>query len=478
MLFNSFEFGVFLVLVFVLHWILPHRLRSTMLVAASYFFYGYWDWRFLSLILASTFLDFITGLKIYEAVELNDYLAKKRKKRWLILSLCGNLGILGIFKYYDFFIGSFENFVSIFGFNPTFLHLNLVLPVGISFYTFQTMSYSLDIYRGDIKPTHSFWDFALFVSFFPHLVAGPIERARNMLPQIIKVRQFSLEKFKEGTHLIFWGFFKKVYVADNLSIFVNRVFDGNTTNSYEIIFATYAFAFQIYCDFSGYSSIARGCAKCLGIELMKNFNFPYSSTDIREFWQRWHISLSTWLRDYLYVPLGGNRRGTLLTYRNLALTMLLCGLWHGANWTFVLWGAFHAVLLLSHRVMHLSGKRVGKESMIHYLNLYRIAGIFITFNLVCVGWLIFRCQSLTQLGHMLSALWSFSGAFDWTFIEPLMWYALPMVLVEAAFQIAKNDYIFRLPYLPTFTNSAAYAILFYLLAFHGAEAQSFIYFQF
>jgi alginate O-acetyltransferase complex protein AlgI len=478
MLFNSFEFGVFLVLVFVLHWVLPHRLRNTMLVGASYFFYGYWDWRFLSLILASTLLDFIAGLKIYKADALSAPLAKKCKKRWLVLSLCGNLGILGVFKYYDFFIGSFENFVSVFGFNPTFLHLNLVLPVGISFYTFQTMSYSLDIYRGDIKPTSSFWDFALFVSFFPQLVAGPIERARNMLPQIVNKRQFSIGQFKEGAHLIFWGFFKKVYVADNLGIFVNRVFDASSPNAYEVIFAVYAFAFQIYCDFSGYSSIARGCAKCLGIELMKNFNFPYSSTDIREFWQRWHISLSTWLRDYLYIPLGGNRRGSLLTYRNLVLTMLLCGLWHGANWTFVLWGTFHAVLLLGNRALHLRGEYAEKELRIRSQHLYRIAGMIMTFNLVCLGWLIFRCQSLSQLEHMLSTLWSFTGAFDWAFVEPLIWYALPMLLVEAIFQIAKNDYIFQLPHLPTLANSAAYAVLFYLLAFHGAEAQSFIYFQF
>jgi D-alanyl-lipoteichoic acid acyltransferase DltB (MBOAT superfamily) len=388
------------------------------------------------------------------------------------------LGILGIFKYYDFFIKSFENFISIFGFNPTFLHLNLVLPVGISFYTFQTMSYSLDIYRGDIKPTSSFWDFALFVSFFPQLVAGPIERAKNMLPQIVNKRQFSLEKFKEGSHLIFWGFFKKVYVADNLGIFVNRVFDARSLNAYEVIFAVYAFAFQIYCDFSGYSSIARGCAKCLGIELMKNFNFPYSSTNIREFWQRWHISLTTWLRDYLYIPLGGNRCSSLVTYRNLVLTMLLCGLWHGANWTFVLWGAFHAVLLLGHRIATLNSRYVYKGSRIHYRHLYRMAGIVVTFNLVCLGWLIFRCQTLHQLGHMLSALWSFPGRFDWAFVEPLICYALPMLLVEAVFQVAKNDYIFQLPYLPTLANSAAYAILFYLLAFHGAEAQSFLYFQF
>ena len=478
MLFNSFEFGVFLVLVFVLHWALPHRSRNTMLVAASYFFYGYWNWRFLSLILLSTLLDFICGLKIFKAASLSGPLGEKRKKAWLVLSLCGNMGILGVFKYYDFFIGSLENFVSLFGFNPILFHLNLVLPVGISFYTFQTMSYSLDIYRGDMKPTRNFVDFALFVSFFPQLVAGPIERARNILPQIISKRQFSAEKFKEGAHLIFWGFFKKIYVADNLGIFVNRVFDASSPSAYEIVFATYAFAFQIYCDFSGYSSVARGCAKCLGIELMKNFNFPYSSTDIREFWQRWHISLSTWLRDYLYIPLGGNRRGNLLTYRNLALTMLLCGLWHGANWTFVLWGAFHAVLLLGHRVLHLKDKSVDKDSWVLYRHLYRIAGIIITYNLVCLGWLIFRCQTLSQLGQMLSTLWSFPVAFDWALVEPLIWYALPMLLVEAVFQIAKNDYIFQLPYLPTLANSVAYATLFYLLAFHGAEAQSFIYFQF
>ena len=299
-----------------------------------------------------------------------------------------------------------------------------------------------------------------------------------MLPQIVNNRRFSIEKLSEGAHLIFWGLFKKVYVADNLGIFVNRVFGASSPNAYEIIFATYAFAFQIYCDFSGYSSIARGCGKCLSIELMKNFNFPYSSTNIREFWQRWHISLSTWLRDYLYIPLGGNRNGQLLTYRNLILTMLICGLWHGANWTFVLWGAFHALLLLCHRVMHLKDKRLANFFFLEYRHLTKIVEIIVTFNLVCLGWLIFRCNTFSQLGDMLSTLWWFPGTFNWALVEPLIWYAFPMLLVETLFQLAKNEYIFRLPYLPSMAKSAAYAILFYLLTFHGAEAQSFIYFQF
>ena len=333
MLFNSLQFIAFFIIVYSLYLLFNHRWQNYMLLAASYFFYGSWNWRFLSLILISTILDYFCGLAIDRQP------GRKRKKLFLIISVTGNLTILGFFKYFNFFAHDFQLILARFGIPTHPLVLNIVLPVGISFYTFQTMSYTIDIYRGEMRPTRRFLDLALFVAFFPQLVAGPIERAKHLLPQIIKPRLITPRQFREGLWLIYWGFFLKVFVADNLAGIVDRVFAGaETISGIEVLLGLYAFAFQILGDFAGYSSIAIGLARLMGIDIMTNFLFPYFVTNPRDFWKNWHISLSTWLRDYLYIPLGGNRRGRLMTYRNILITMLLGGLWHGAAWTFVIWG--------------------------------------------------------------------------------------------------------------------------------------------
>jgi D-alanyl-lipoteichoic acid acyltransferase DltB (MBOAT superfamily) len=333
MLFNSFIFFIFLAVVLPLYYWLPKKLRNPLLLVASYVFYGYWDYRFTALLAISTLIDFFVGQKLHLSANPNT------RKRWLSLSMLSNLGILGAFKYYGFFVSSFAPLAAIFGGNLDYLHLNIILPVGISFYTFQTMSYTIDIYRRKLEPTNNFIDFAVFVSFFPQLVAGPIERASNLLPQIAKVPLPSRIQVEKGIVLIATGLFKKVMIGDTAGRIVDHVFaQPEIYKSPELLAALVLFSIQIYADFSGYSSIARGTAKLLGIELMKNFEQPYLSRNITEFWRRWHISLSSWLRDYLYISLGGNRKGISRTYVNLMLTMLLGGLWHGASWNFVIWG--------------------------------------------------------------------------------------------------------------------------------------------
>ena len=370
-----------------------------MLLVASYVFYGFWDWRFLSLIWTSTIVDYFCGLRIHDA---ND---EKRRKFFLVLSVCTNLGLLGFFKYFNFFVESFQDLVSVFGWTPDSVTLNIVLPVGISFYTFQTMSYTIDIYRGRLEPTKRFLDFGLFVAFFPQLVAGPIERGVHLLPQVLNPRRITRDQFYEGLYLICWGLFKKVFIADNLARMVDPIFaQSGTYHGPMVLLALYAFAFQIYCDFSGYSDIARGLGKCMGFDLMLNFNLPYFSTNPAEFWRRWHISLSTWLRDYLYIPLGGNRKGKFKTYRNLALTMVIGGLWHGANWTFFLWGTYHGFLLIVHRLIKPYVEALPKIKNALLKNMWFAVRILFFFHLVCFGWLLFRAQSVAQVTGMIDAL--------------------------------------------------------------------------
>jgi len=333
--FNSLQFFLFFAVVYSLYLAFNHKWQNRMLLVASYVFYGTWDWRFLSLIVISTIIDYYCGIKIDEITD-----AKKRKQ-FLAISIVANLSMLGFFKYFNFFAENLQALCCFFGFQVQPHFLNIILPVGISFYTFQTMSYTIDIYKGQLKPTRKFFDFALFVSFFPQLVAGPIERASHLLPQILSKRKVTIDKFCEGCYLIFWGLFLKVFVADNLARLVDPIFASDPPyNGVKVLLGLYAFAFQIFGDFAGYSNIARGLGKCMGFDIMVNFNLPYFVTNPSDFWRRWHISLSTWLRDYLYIPLGGNKKGTLFTYRNLAITMFLGGLWHGAAWTFIIWGAY------------------------------------------------------------------------------------------------------------------------------------------
>ena len=477
MYFNSIDFGIFFLIVISLYHVLPHRGQNRMLLAASYFFYGYWDWRFLSLIFVSTLCDFIAGLKIGTPSEGDAAGGALRKRRWLQLSIFVNLGLLGVFKYFNFFIGSLDLALGKMGFDAPHLHLNIVLPVGISFYTFQTMSYTADIYRQRMKPSRDFFDFALFVSFFPQLVAGPIERAVKLLPQISLERRFDLTQFIEGLHLICWGLFKKVFVADNLAPLVDRVFSAASPTGLEVVAAVYAFAFQIYCDFSGYSNIARGLAKCMGIELMRNFDHPYLATNPREFWQRWHISLSTWLRDYLYIPLGGNRSGNLATNRNLLVTMLLGGLWHGAAWNFVLWGAYHGFLLIAHRlVAPFAAVTSGRSPILSGLR--RFLKVLFFFQWTAYGWLLFRAQSMSQIATMSRGLLIWGGKWDFLPYRSLLGYSAPVLLVETSQYLLGREKLHDTTRLPIEVKSVVYAGLVYLFLFFGAGAQSFIYFQF
>lgn len=387
MLFNSFVFFFFLIFVVTIYYNVGIKYRKLLLLISSYVFYGYWDYRFTILLAISTLVDFLLGKKLYVAKEKNE------KKKLLLLSVCVNLGILTLFKYYDFFVDSFSAIAGQFNQNLDYLHLNIILPVGISFYTFQTMSYTIDIYRDKLKPTKSIIDFAVFVSFFPQLVAGPIERARNLLPQIAINKLPSKEQINSGIVLIVMGLFKKVLIGDTTGRIVDQIFSQpEIYKSPELLSALILFSIQIYADFSGYSNIARGTAKLLGFELMKNFEQPYLSRNITEFWRRWHISLSSWLKDYLYISLGGNRKSEYKTYLNLFITMLLGGLWHGASWNFVIWGGLHGLYLAIHKVI-LKGKKVELTSYVYngfYSFLKYLLQVLLTYIIVLFAWLFFR----------------------------------------------------------------------------------------
>jgi len=386
MLFNSVQFLVFLVAVLGLYWVLRHRAQNLLLLAASYVFYGAWNWKFLGLILLTTLADFTAALVIANTDK------PTRRKLALVAAIAVNLGVLGFFKYYNFFIEDVFVFLKLLGVPYTPLVLQIVLPVGISFYTFQSMSYTIDTYRGEVTPTENLLDYALYVAFFPQLVAGPIERAGHLLKQIQSPRAVSLERINEGVLLIALGLFKKVAVADHLAQYVDTAFDRQT--GWKLAIALYFFAFQIYCDFSGYSDIARGCAKLFGIDLRLNFNRPYFARNLTEFWRRWHISLSTWFRDYVYRPLGGRHARGWRPYRNLMLVFLLSGLWHGAAWTFVIWGAIHGVVLALEKALAGWRSEAPPHAPKRGPNLRNVVAVLVTFHIVCAAWVFFRASSL------------------------------------------------------------------------------------
>jgi D-alanyl-lipoteichoic acid acyltransferase DltB (MBOAT superfamily) len=404
MLFNSPEFLLFLPIVFGLYWFVVQRnlkAQNVLLLVASYVFYGWWDWRFLGLIAFSTVVDFMVGIRINETPE------KRIKKRWMAVSLLVNLGLLAYFKYANFFIESWVDAWATMGVTMHASSLQVILPVGISFYTFQTLSYSIDIYRGTLKPTRSLVNFAAFVSFFPQLVAGPIERASRLLPQIENKREFKYEEGVAGLRLILWGMFKKVVVADTCAIYANDIFANYTEYSGPtLMLGAVYFAFQIYGDFSGYSDIAIGTAKLFGIQLMTNFKTPYFSRDIAEFWRRWHISLSTWFRDYLYIPLGGSRVGKWKAVRNVFIIFLVSGFWHGANWTFIVWGGIHACLFLP-LLLRGTNRRYTSETIGEgrWLPSGReLLGMAWTFTMVCVAWVFFRAESVGEATAYVSKM--------------------------------------------------------------------------
>jgi alginate O-acetyltransferase complex protein AlgI len=405
MLFNSLDFAIFLPVVFILYWFVTNKdlkAQNALLLAASYFFYACWDWRFLFLLLFSTLLDYFTGLKMQST---ND---QKNKRFWLWLSILVNLGFLGVFKYYNFFATSFAEGMSAFGLQVNPGTLTVILPLGISFYTFHGLSYVIDVYKNKVKAEKNFVDYAVFVSFFPLLVAGPIERATHLLPQIKKPRTFDYTKAVDGLRQILWGLFKKIVIADNCAEFANQIFDGSAEYSGStLVLGAVFFAFQIYGDFSGYSDIAIGTARLFGIDLFRNFAYPYFSRDVAEFWRRWHISLTSWFRDYVYIPLGGSKGSTEMKIRNTFIIFLLSGLWHGANWTFIAWGALNAFyflpLLLSNKNRnHL--ETVAQGSLFPTVKEFlQIAG---TFALTVFAWIFFRAENI---GHALSYV---SGIFS------------------------------------------------------------------
>ncbi len=552
MLFNSSEFAIFFIIIFGLYFLLRNnfKIQNKLLLIASYVFYGWWDIRFLFLIVLSTAIDFISGLMIdrgivtikqriktslyvfisviiflfFQYKELINTFRKSEKLLWknlihpsgyyiiliaivaiivfniiyfltknlsekkkrifyLVLSIATNLSILGFFKYFNFFMDSFSNLCTyFFNVTPNNWTLKIILPVGISFYTFQTMSYSIDIYRKKLKSTDYLIEFAAYVAFFPQLVAGPIERAKHLLPQFFKKRDIAKGKIlHDSLWLIFWGLYKKIVIADNMSIIVNKIFGPfDTLNSIiipedglRLLIGLYAFAFQIYGDFSGYTDIARGIAKLLGFDLRRNFNLPYFATSPSDFWKRWHISLSSWLGDYLYIPLGGNRKGKISTYINLSLTMLLGGLWHGASWTFIIWGAYQGFLLIIYRIMGIQKKKN------HYSLGKKMFLIFIMFQFTCLGWLIFRAQNITTISIFLKSIFlkPFWSNEAWIHLRTMFGYIWFLIIFQTIQVWKKNLEPVKNFHWFIKLNIWLFIILS-LLTMANPEVKEFIYFAF
>ncbi len=407
MLFNSIDFAIFLPIVFILYWFVTDKnlkLQNALMVAASYLFYGWWDWRFLSLIFFSTIIDYTIGQKL-STVE-NQF--KRKTLFWI--SIFVNLGFLGFFKYYNFFLDNFINAFSFFGTDINANSLNIILPVGISFYTFQTLSYTIDVYNRKLQPTKDFIAFSAFVSFFPQLVAGPIERATHLLPQFYTKRTLNYSMAVDGMRQILWGLFKKIVIADNCAEFANQIFNNSDNlNGSTLVLGAVFFTFQIYGDFSGYSDIAIGTSRLFGVDLMQNFNFPYFSRDIAEFWRRWHISLSTWFRDYLYIPLGGSRGGNWMKVRNTFIIFIVSGFWHGANWTFIAWGTLHAIYFLPLLLTNNNRNNIKTVAQGKILpSLKELSFMLITFALTVFAWIFFRANNIHHAFNYISEILSAS----------------------------------------------------------------------
>ncbi len=476
MLFTSLIFVCFFAIVLPLYYVLNHRWQNRMLLAASCIFYGAWSLWFLGILLISVFVDFSLAHALHDATD-------PRRRKWLVAFSCIlNLGALAFFKYAGFLAGSGVGFLNLLGLHasvPPF-YLHILLPVGISFYTFHSMSYIIDIYRRALVPLHSFIDYALYVLYFPQLVAGPIARAHDLLPQFHNPRTVTYDHLVQGGWLILWGFFKKLVIADNLGLVADGVFNSPAKQSgAAVLIGIYAFAFQIYGDFSGYTDIARGIGKLMGIELAFNFNLPYLAENPADFWRRWHISLSTWLRDYLYIPLGGNREGTGKTYRNLLLTMLLGGLWHGAAWHFVAWGGYHGTLLAGHRAMGGSKKVAPDISPLSGSRFFTGLKIFGMFQLTCLGWLLFRATDMRQVGDFLGRIFqqfTFDKAAISLLASLIIWVAL-LLLFEAWIRNAEDPRT-RAGWNRGAGVFAAFFLFAAILLFTPGSTREFIYFQF
>jgi alginate O-acetyltransferase complex protein AlgI len=476
MLFNSIEFLLFLPAIFILYWFVFNKnlkYQNSLILVSSYVFYGWWDYRFLSLVFLSTIVDYVIGLNI------SNQSSKKKQKLLLWVSVLFNLSVLGFFKYYNFFVDSWVELFSSVGYEiKSVWTLNIILPVGISFYTFQTMSYTIDIYRKKLEPTKDFISFASFVSFFPQLVAGPIERASNLLPQILKKREFQYEQGIQGLRLILWGMFKKVVIADSLAPIVDDIFSNyQDFGGGTLWLGAIYFAFQIYCDFSGYSDIAIGTSKLFGFELMSNFKFPYFSRNIGEFWRRWHISLSTWFRDYLYIPLGGSKEGKWKSLKNIIIIFLVSGFWHGANWTFIFWGLFHSILFLPTFMFNKNRKYTSSIIAVNTLlpSLKEFINVVTTFLLVTIGWVFFRSESIGDSFSYLSSMDFNINSF--THLSPkLVFYILTLILVEWTQRFDERNLFFNFPKL-IFRIFVIICVFLILINFKK-ESQQFIYFDF
>lgn len=473
MLFNSWEFVVFFSIVFTLYWLFNKnlKLQNVLLLLSSYVFYGWWDWRFLFLLFLNSLVNFVLGKYIFSTTD------EKRKKKILYAALVFNLGLLGFFKYFNFFIDSFISLSNGVGIKTSEFTLNIILPVGISFYTFQALSYIIDIYRGNIKPVTDPVSFFTFKAFFPQLVAGPIERASNLLQQIDIPRKFNVAWFKAGVFQVAVGFFRKVVIADSLAVYVDRIYGApEIYDSNTLILATVLYAFQIYFDFSGYSDIAIGTAKMMGFRFEQNFNLPYFSKSLTEFWRKWHMSLSFWLRDYLYISLGGNRKGKLITYRNLMLTMLLGGLWHGSSWNFVIWGAIHGVFLAAEKWMMSFNFSLFKNKIFNAL------GYLYTFAVVCFAWIFFRAQSFDTAQTVISKI--FNYRFTSVYIGDINIFINMLVMLIIGLMI---DFTLRVRNVhletaaanwSTIKLAAVTSIFIILLCLFFSSSNNFIYFQF
>ncbi|MEO9967575.1 MAG: MBOAT family O-acyltransferase [Reichenbachiella sp.] len=474
MLFNSFSFVLFLPIVFLIYWSLPTtRARNVLIILASYIFYGWWDPRFLTLIIISSLADYGIGLLLLNQNSTN-------KRRILLLcSLFVNLGLLGFFKYYNFFIDSLVEGLLLFDIEANFKTLSIILPVGISFYTFQTLSYTIDVYRKKISPTRDLFSFLAYVSFFPQLVAGPIERAKNLLPQFQREQKFSYALAISGCKLILWGFFKKMVIADNLSPAVEAVFSNyQTLGSAELILGVVFFAFQIYCDFSGYSDIAIGIARLFNITLSKNFNFPYFSRSIGEFWRRWHISLNTWFRDYLYIPLGGSEGGKPKVIRNVFIVFVVSGLWHGANLTFVFWGLLNALFFIPSIILGSNRKHldtVAENSVV--ASFQEIIQMISTFGLIAITWIFFRSETWSDGWQYTSRLFQFAPSANLFGLLIYLPYVGLLVIIEWLGRHKDCAIDHKIDNL--WLGRIYYAIIaIFVILFASYDEQAFIYFQF